>query len=268
MLKKNEIEEMGYVDFMSLMNETNRPPGGKDSVRRLVLNTFLKSDSKVLDVGCNTGYCTFEISHLAHCDVTGLDVSSSMIGTAKKNLAEESAFYKEKMRFLEGDAQKLAFADESFDLVMSGGSTAFVDDKPSALAEYKRVCKTWGFVSDICFFYRTTPPQEIIDQMNALMGIEIEVWDKNYWLDLHAAAGLEPYYADTGAMHYATQAEVEQYVRVMIQQIDLEPDAVETAYKKLFDIMNLFNENHRYLDYGVFISRKRPSPEQIALFGY
>ena len=36
--------------------------------------------------------------------------------------------------------------------------------------------------------------------------------------------------------------------------------------KKLWKIMELFNENHKYLSYSIFILRKRASPEEPSLF--
>ena len=63
-INAKEIITMSYVDLMAFIGETNRPPGGKNSIRELVINTFVNSESSVLDVGCNTGYCTFDSGRL------------------------------------------------------------------------------------------------------------------------------------------------------------------------------------------------------------
>ena len=74
-----KIKEMGYVDLMAFLGEVNRPPGGKDAVRILTQNCFFTKDFKVLDVGCNTGYVSFEIARLTKCSVIGVDINENMI---------------------------------------------------------------------------------------------------------------------------------------------------------------------------------------------
>lgn len=267
-LTAKSIKGMNYVDFMALLNETNRPPGGKDSVRQLVMNVFLNENSKVLDVGCNTGFCTFEIAHLAKCWVFGVDINRNMIKTARMNLKKEPDFYRRKIKFMAANGEKLPFKNDSFDLVMSGGSTAFIHDKESALNEYKRVCKTWGFISDICFFYHKKPPENLLRKMNTLMGIDIEPWGREYWLDLYKEMDLEMYHTVEDDMQYASAQEIKDYSRIMLENMYLGKETKIAAEKKLFSIMSLFNKNHKYLSYGVFIMRKRGKKEQVTLFGY
>src|SRR3989338_3421502 len=131
----NEIRSLGYVDFMALLNEINRPPGGKDSLRVLVQNTFLTRDSQVLDVGCNTGYCTFEIAELIKCRVIGVDLNRSMIAASRMYLRKLYPHLLDRVSFSLGDGTSLDFPDNHFDLVMSGGSTAFIHDIPQAISE-------------------------------------------------------------------------------------------------------------------------------------
>ena len=260
-----QIKRMPYVEFMAFLDEINRPPGGKDSIRKMVQNCFLSSTSKVLDVGCNTGYCTFEVAHLAKCKVIGIDISSEMIRAAGK--MREADPLKGLVGFKVGDGMNLPFADNSFDLAFSGGSTAFIDDKQKAIEEYKRVVKPWGFVADINFFYKKNPPQDLIRRLNNLMGTKIEPWGRDYWLNIYKKCDLENYFVCEGDMKQVSRKEVEQYCLVMADQKKLPESTRKVLVDKLMGIMTLFNENHRYLAYAVFILRKNPIPEQIALFG-
>jgi len=145
-----KIKEISYVDLMAFLGEVNRPPGGKNSVRILVQNCFITKDSKVLDVGCNTGYVSFEIAHLAKCSVVGVDINGNMIKAAKKIKKKDPLGHLIKFRV--ADAMNLPFRKEVFDVVVSGGSTAFIEDKIRVIQEYKRVLKQWGFIADINFF--------------------------------------------------------------------------------------------------------------------
>lgn len=260
-----KIKRMSYVELMAFLEEVNRPPGGKDSIRKVVQDCFINRDTMVLDIGCNTGYCAFEIAHLAKCRVIGIDISSNMIKTAKKfQKLDPFGFL---IKFKIANATSLPFRNETFDVVISGGSTAFVKNKEKALEEYKRVIKPWGFVVDINFFYRVKPPQKLINKLNRLMGINIQPWDINYWLNLYDKCDLEKYLVYKNNVKQVSRKEIKKYCSVMVKPKNLSREAHKELIKRLVSIMELFNDNHRYLAYGVFILRKRPLKEQISLFG-
>lgn len=265
MLSLEEVEKMNYVQLLASLKEVNRPPGGKDSIRQIVQNTFLTKESKVLDVGCNTGYSTFDIAHIAKCQTTGLDISEEMIQVA--NDFKEEDDHASLINFVVGDGMQIPFGENVFDLTMSGGSTAFIDDKVRALQEYSRVTKVWGFVADINFFYSKVPPQEMINELNESIGINIQPWDKDYWLSVYEKTGLEIYYTYYNNVYVPSEKEVVSYCEVMANNIQSDSDAKELIKERLTKLMMLFAENHKYLSYGVFILRKRPTPEQGSLFG-
>ena len=256
---------MSYVDLMAFLGEINRPPGGKDSVRRVIQNCFINKESKVIDVGCNTGYCSFEIVHTAKCHVTGVDLNRNMIKAADGFKKKDPFGF--LVDFKIADAMKLPFKSEVFDVVFSGGSTAFIEDKEKAVGEYKRILKQWGFIADINFFYRIVPPIKLISQLNKLMDINIKPWKIDYWISLYKNCGLEKYFIYTDDVKKVTKGEINKYCLAMASQKSLSEDARRELIKRLTDIMNLFNENHKYLSYGIFIFRKGPDQEQISLFG-
>ena len=264
-ITKEKIKKMSYVDLMAFLEEVNRPPGGKNSIRLVVQNCFITKDSKVLDIGCNTGYVSFEIAHLARCSVVGIDINKNMIEVAKKNRKKDPLGH--LIKFKVADAMSLPFPDEVFDVVVSGGSTAFVKDKLKALNEYKRVLKQWGFIADINFFYRIKPPPSLLKRLNSILQIEIQPWDMNYWLNLYEQCDLEKYFIHTDHVKPVSRREIENYCSVMVSKKNLSKDIEFELRKKLVEIMNVFNENHKYLNYGIFIFRKRPDKEQISLFG-
>ncbi len=262
---KNDIEKMNYVQLLASIGEINRPPGGKESIHKVVKNTFLTRDSKVLDVGCNTGYSSFEIAHLTKSHIIGIDISREMIETAKQFANED--VYGKNIEFKIADGMNIPFEDEFFDLTISGGSTAFIDDKVKALQEYARVTKTWGFVADINFFYKKNPPKELIKKLNNLMQINIESWEKEYWLDIYHNTKMEIYYTHFADVYIPTKNEIIKYCEQMSMDVCAENDAQLLIKNRLIEIMTLFAENHRYLAYGVFVLRKRDKLEQISLFG-
>lgn len=265
MITSTQIKKMKYVDFMALIGETNQSPGGKDSIRILVQNTFLKSNSYVLDVGCNTGFVSFEIANLTNCKVVGIDISEKMINRANQFLLNYYPNLKGRVNFKKIDATKMPFPDNTFDLVVSGGSTAFIKDIPKAIKEYVRVVKPWGFIGDINFYYHTSPPTSLIKKLNELMEIKIRGWGIEYWENNYKKTNLEFFYTYKGIMKPVPRSKILNYVDYLLENKNWSEEVKKVAKKRLIDIYDLFNENHKYLGYCLFILRKRTF-EEFTLF--
>jgi SAM-dependent methyltransferase len=265
----DQIRQMDYVSFMGLLNETNRPPGGKDTIRKIAQNAFLARESHILHAGCNTGYCSFELSHLVKCRVTAIDINEKMLSSARQRLAEEPLPYQELISFVRGDAHNLCFGDDTFDLVVSGGSTAFMRDREMVLREYVRVCKPFGFIGDAFLHYREQPPLELTRRVSEALGVNVTIWKRDDWISLYTTSGLELYYTHDGSMvPTPDDAEIRAYCNSIVRQMAFEqPGAHEAALSKLIGYMSLFSENHGYLAYTVLLCRKTAREEQISLFG-
>lgn len=54
-----------------------------------IAHTAFESGERVIDIGCGAGATTFEIARLVdHGHVTGLDVSGTLVATARRRLAD------------------------------------------------------------------------------------------------------------------------------------------------------------------------------------
>ena len=94
---------------------------------------------KILDVGTGAGFFAAILSKLGH-EVTGIDMSAKMLREAKKNLRE----LKLSADFRKMNAQKLDFADETFDAVVTRNLTWTLPDVKAAYREWRRVLKIGG----------------------------------------------------------------------------------------------------------------------------
>lgn len=106
-----------------------------------VFDTLLpkKEGMKILDVGTGTGFFPVLFSERGHF-VCGIDLTHEMIVEAKA-LAKER---KVDPVFLEMDAQKLEFPDESFDAVISRNLTWTLPNPEEAYKEWFRVLRPGG----------------------------------------------------------------------------------------------------------------------------
>ena len=102
----------GFDDDFGHSIRTPAERAAWDRIFALVLADRRALDA--LDVGCGTGFLTFELASRGH-RVTGVDFAAAMIAEARRKAAEHSA----TVRFEEGDAEQLPFAPGSFDLVMT-----------------------------------------------------------------------------------------------------------------------------------------------------
>jgi len=125
----------GYADRLARFDWLDRLVAGRYRRAR-----FGDVSGRVLDVACGTGpnfpYLPDSV------DLVGVDISPEMLDVAADRLAGLSV----DGTLHRMDAQDLAFAEDSFDAVVSALSTCTFPDPVAALREMERVCKPGGTV--------------------------------------------------------------------------------------------------------------------------
>ena len=99
----------------------------------------LRSGARVLDVAAGNGNATLAAAR-RWCEVTSPDYVGSLLEAGRARAAAEG----HSIKFQEADAEKLPFADASFDVVLSTFGVMFTPDQDKAAAEMARVCKSGG----------------------------------------------------------------------------------------------------------------------------
>jgi SAM-dependent methyltransferase len=95
----------------------------------------------VLDVACGTGNATIPAAQTG-ASVTGLDITPELFEDLRRRADEAGV----EVTLVEGDAEELPFADESFDVVVSTFGCMFAPDHRRTAAEIARVLKPGGRV--------------------------------------------------------------------------------------------------------------------------
>jgi demethylmenaquinone methyltransferase/2-methoxy-6-polyprenyl-1,4-benzoquinol methylase len=109
----------------------------------------LAPDAQVLDVGCGTGDLSIEIFEKTAAPVVGIDFCRPML-----ELASEKAPH---LRFIEGDALNLPFADCRFDCITIAFALRNLSSVEKGLAELKRVLRPKGTLAILEFSQPTVP---------------------------------------------------------------------------------------------------------------
>ncbi|PSP79093.1 SAM-dependent methyltransferase [Halobacteriales archaeon QS_1_68_20] len=100
----------------------------------------LAGDERVLDVGCGTGFATEPLVEHAG-KVHGLDQSVHQLEQAWDKLGKY-----DPVRFVLGDAERLPYRDDAFDVTWSSGSIEYWPNPVVALRELRRVTHPGGKV--------------------------------------------------------------------------------------------------------------------------
>lgn len=269
-LSVRDIEEMNYVQFISLLQETNRCPGGKYTIRRILQNSFIRESSLVLDVGCNTGFSSLEIARSTGCKVVGIDVIPDAINASQNLLSTDTVEIQRLVDFELGSALNLRFSDNHFDLVVTGGATSFMDDKQRAINEYYRVLKPWGFLSVTNLCYMKPPPSQILADVSNEIGVSINAWGPADWLDLFSRQNrFEIYMLEKYQLSNRPDSLIEDYIDYFMakEHLSVYSTEVKAAIRKRWQrTISIFNENHKYLGFILVLFRKAHIKEEPELF--
>lgn len=264
-----EIKELSYTDFISLIKEENRPSGGKKTIREIAINSFINENSRVLEIGCTNGFSSLEINKLTNCNVIGIDINKNSVENANERIAL-NYLNKDKIKFEYGNAEDLSqFEDGIFDLIICGNAMSFVSNKSKAFNELIRVLKPNGFISIVPIWYKEEPDMNIINKVNEVLGFNIKCTREKDWVDF-SFLDLELYYKKNFSFVKVTNAQMKDYVNNMIDSKkhldDYNVEEKEVIKDRWLNIIEIFNENLSLTNYSVILLRKSMQEEEQEIF--
>lgn len=135
---KSTTEVQAAYDEEEATSYAERPWLIRRLERRTRRHQFGDATGRVLDVACGTGENFAYVPDVA--DIVGIDVSAPMLRQSRERAGDVGR----EVELEQMDAQRLSFADDSFDHVISSLSTCTFPDPIEALNEMGRVCKPDG----------------------------------------------------------------------------------------------------------------------------
>jgi demethylmenaquinone methyltransferase/2-methoxy-6-polyprenyl-1,4-benzoquinol methylase len=138
---ENKARARTFYKYLSKVYDTINPFIWDERMRDEAIDMLeLSPDDMVLDVGCGTGFATEGL--LKQVDtVYGLDQSQHQLSKAYEKFGKHG-----DVRFHLGDAERLPFDDDTFDVVWSSGSIEYWPNPVAAIEECRRITKPGGQV--------------------------------------------------------------------------------------------------------------------------
>lgn len=130
-----------YDKMNSIISFKRHKAWRKDVMKRMQV----KEGTSSLDVCCGTGDWSIALAEAAgnSGEIIGLDFSENMLSVAEK---KRKQLHLQQLKFMQGNAMELPFAEDSFDYVTIGFGLRNVPDYQTVLEELYRVVKPGGQV--------------------------------------------------------------------------------------------------------------------------
>jgi SAM-dependent methyltransferase len=114
----------------------------ESAAEHLVTAADVQAGQDVLDVATGSGNVAL-VAAQRGAKVTGLDLTPELFDAARRRAAEAGV----ECEWIEGDAEELPFADDSFDRALSAFGTMFAPRHDVAAAELARVTRPGGTIA-------------------------------------------------------------------------------------------------------------------------
>ncbi len=229
--------------------------GGPWATRRLAEFCKIGYGTKVLDVGCGTGYAACVLAKKYGAEVTALDVSKDLLSEARKRAKRFNV--QDRVSFVQANAHHLPFRSGSFDVVISESVLAFCDAKKVG-KEIRRVLKSGGlFGSNEATFLKKVS-KEYEEVFRHGLGGKFFAHTEREWKSIYKSVGFEVLHSeahretpmDDFMSHMVIDGPWAFMKRVgVVFDPKLRWILNPTMIRRIFDLMN-------YAGYGLYICKK------------
>jgi len=255
-LTEKSLSKMDFSSLVALVREPNMCSGGKETIRTAIKEGNINQNSKILEIGSNTGFSSIEFATvMPSSQVVGIDVNPISVEFAK-NKAE--MFDIKNVKFICCDATNLPFEENSFDVVFVSNVTSFISDKEAAIKEYTRVLKPRGLLIAAPISYIKLPPFSIVKEVEKAIGSSLTISDSSQWLEYFEEHDLSLYFSKKYFYIRSKEREIINYVDMVMSQEHLvyySEDILVALKSRLKYFYELFDENLSYAGFDIFIYR-------------
>ena len=164
----NSVVKCDIFEFMAKhVGMTVIHPGGFEATNKLIQSLKISSDSKVIDIACGKGTSAMLIAEKFGCHVVAIDIDEKLIEEAKQLTKKKGL--ENKITYHVGDALKLPFNDNEFDVAISQAMLVLVGDKIKAIQEANRVIKKGGTAGWLELSWKKEITKDFIEKVSTVI---------------------------------------------------------------------------------------------------
>ena len=211
-------------------------------------------DTRVLDLGCGYGSTARYLAANFRCRVTGTNISEKELDLARERAAEAGLTH--LLTFEYEDFHRLAYPENSYDLVWSQEAFLHAADKNAVLSECRRVLKPGGFLifTDI-LVCRDTPAADrkrIYDRVKSP-----DMWDLDDYRTALTRLGLPVSREEDWSRHVArsygwVRDRLQENRETLLPQVGA--DTIDRTLEALSFWVN--SANAGYIGWAMFVASK------------
>lgn len=192
-------KEVGH-NFLAKLGKKRLRPGGIAATNWLIGQAKLNKDSRVLEVACNMCTTSIQLARQYHCQITGIDMDAKALEKARNHIRQ--AKLERYIQVRQGNAMKLPFEDNSFDVVINEAMLTMLNRtaKEKAVAEYLRVLKPGGVLLTHDITFAKDDMTEQLAELRRTIHINVEPLPVLHWEELFYSAGFQQVAHTTGKM--------------------------------------------------------------------
>ena len=130
---------------------------------------------RMVDVGCGTGALAVEaVTRWPDVEVDGIDASAGMLEVAMREASSLPPILGDRVRLRQATADRLPFADATFDVALSAFVLQLVPSRPGALREMRRVLRPRGRLAYVTWLRggEPFPGDAVYDEARREVGLE------------------------------------------------------------------------------------------------
>jgi len=127
---------------------------------------------RVLDVATGTGMVTAALARRCACQVVALDQSEAMLAVARERVRSD-ADLAARVTLMQGEAERLPFADAEFDALTFTYLLRYVDDRAATMRELARVVKPGGRIGMVEFGVPRSAPLRALWRVHTRVGLPL-----------------------------------------------------------------------------------------------
>ncbi|EGQ3526190.1 class I SAM-dependent methyltransferase [Staphylococcus pseudintermedius] len=249
-----EVEKLDFSSLVGIVREPNMCSGGRETIRRIIIEGNIAPDSKILEVGSNTGFSSIEFANvLPNSKVIGIDINKQSVEFSKQKAKK---YLVNNVEFIHSDARNLPFEDNSFDVVFVSNVTSFINEKETAIKEYLRVLRPGGMFVTAPIYYRNIPSSKMINEVELAINAKLDIQKKEDWKRLFLKKELFLYHESDYEYIKSSDKEINEYVEMVMSQKHLNKYTKETRNElseRLKYFYTLFDENLSFAGFSILI---------------